>query len=209
VGSGSQVFAELISGSEEWRKKEIQYDLAGEDPTISFVEDQENYLIKFNIDGEEYETSTYHALRLTASRDTVFIDADVRTSSSSSSSSSSSVTSNGRSYASKSSSSYTSTDEHKKSFGFIEWNDKKIVVQLQGGNTITRNIEVGPAQCLIEFDIDRGKHKRTILLEKDSIEVDGQQKGVGAYSILSILADKKPHSLKIEADEEKVWVEAK
>jgi len=226
VLSSGNLAAGPTTGSNEWGRIEISYELTGENPTINFEEEADQCSIDFKIDGvertlllkddaiifagEQYDTSSYHNLRLNGARDFFFVELDVKTSSSSSSSSSSSKSdssnSSQSSSSSYSSSSESSVDEHVKSFGFVNWNDKEIIIQLKGGNSISSDLELKPEQCLFEFNLDRGKHKRTIAIKENSLEIDGVQKEMGGdFSKLSVTATQKKDSLLVEADGKEIW----
>ena len=151
------------------------------------------------IDRKQFEVEGCTRILVAATRDTLMLKYDKRSSSSSSSLSSSSTRSGPTSISASSSSVSTSISSDVKSFDIATWNGKKIELSLKGGNSVESTIERNGEQCNIEFSIDKGKNKRTISVRLGSLTIDGKQRHTGdEYSELVI--DATRDSLDVKTD---------
>jgi hypothetical protein len=120
--------------------------------------------------------------------------------SSSHSSESTSSSSNGSSTSTKrSSSTSTSRSSEVKFFKIVRWNEKRIELSLEGGDSVQCAVGQDGQQCNIKFDIDKGKNKRTLSLGPERLTIDGTPWEIGGeYVALFITATRR--TLNVETD---------
>jgi hypothetical protein len=88
----------------------------------------------------------------------------------------------------------------------VTWNDKRIELSLEGGNSVESSIDGTGKVCRLEFEIDEGKNKRTILLEPRAVQVDRTPLDIDVeYSEIGIEATRKSLSVMVDGDVIASW----
>lgn len=208
-------------GMEAWGDREIHYELrARQEPSIGFKKNRDECRITLDTDGvsrrlllkddaivvngTHRDTGSYSAVSLSAEKAFVIVTVSKTWTHESSHSSSHSTVSDSVHSSSGSSSANRSSGRSVLALGFTDFNGE-IEFRLEGGDSIESRITTGSQQCVIEFDIDDGKNKRSIVVQPGSIEVDGERRKIGDYSKLLMTARKSRSSLRIKVDEKEIW----
>jgi RNA polymerase sigma factor (sigma-70 family) len=216
-------------GVEDWNRRRIHYQLKGkENPTITFEKNRDACSIRTDtdgvrrhlfirddeilIDGRKFDTGSYSELSLSASRGFLVVRL-VKTWSQSSSHSvkSSADNSSGNDLNSASSRSSTSSQSSRASsgktllvLGLVDFG-AGIEFRFEGGDSIENRIHLDSGKCVIEFDIDQGKHKRRVVIEPSLIAIDNDERKTGENPKITLSATQKRASLRIRANGEDVW----
>jgi hypothetical protein len=138
-------------------------------------------------------------ISIDATRDSLTVEILEQHSSSSSSESTSSSSTNGSSSSTKRSSTSASRSSEVKFFKVVRWNEKRIELSLEGGNSVECAVDQAGQQCNIKFNIDAGKNKRTLSVGPERLTIDGKPRAIpGDYATLFISATRR--ALKVETD---------
>lgn len=218
-GAGQQ-----IAGSERWQGKVISYESSGPTrPDVRVHKGERDCRIVVTIDGRErtvvlkgedidvgaehFDVGSYASVHLSAGRDFLIVDLVVTGSwGAGASGSANAQTTSGSSAASagkttRSASSGTSTDY--LSLGFTELDGVPIRVRLKGGRAVACSIMPGSSERVIRFDIDKGKHVRTIAITRGAVAVDGVSRPRGPATPVLVAASKD--SLSVTAGGSEIW----
>ena len=208
-------------GVENWNGKKIHYQLKGrENPNITFEKNREVCAIGMEIDGvkrhlllkddeivvngRKFDTGSYSELSLNASKDFLIVKIVKTWSQASSHSAENSSTNDLNSTSSRSSSSRKSSGKSLLALGFVDF-AAGIEFRFEGGDSIENSIQIDSGKCVIEFDIDKGKNKRKIVIKPSLIEIDNDQRKIGDNPKIALSATKKRASLRIKVNGKEVW----
>jgi len=208
-------------GVEDWRGRKIHYQLKGrEKPKITFEKNGQQCLVRLDVDGvkrhllikddeivvneKKFDTGSYAELSLDGGKDFLIVKIVKIWSHSSSGSAKSSSTNNFHSTSESSSSSSQSSGKSLLALGFIEF-AAGIEFRFEGGDSVETRIQIDSGKCVIEFDIDKGKNKRKIVIKPSVIEIDNEQRKIVDNPLIALSATKKRASLRIKVNEKEVW----
>jgi hypothetical protein len=186
----------------------VQMDL-GNDAGHTVVIKSDELLLSSGVLGlndRRWEVGLCREIKIAGARDRLAVTVVEQHSASSSSGSSHSRSANGVSNSTSSSSTSTSVSTDVKSLEIVTWNDKRIELSLEGGNSVESSIDGTGKVCRLEFEIDEGKNKRTILLEPRAVQVDRTPLDIDVeYSEIGIEATRKSLSVMVDGDVIASW----
>jgi hypothetical protein len=138
-------------------------------------------------------------ISLDATRDSLTVEILEQHSSSHSSESTSSRSRDGSGSSTiRSSSTSTSRSSEVKFFKILRWNQKRVEISLDAGKSVKCDVVQDGQQCTINFDIDAGKNKRTLILGPKRLTIHGKPQELGDYAALLITATRR--GLKVQTD---------